>query len=39
MMAATGHQDKSPHIILIMSDQQRGDALGCINGTTNGITI
>lgn len=29
LMAATGHQDKSPHIILIMTDQQRGDALGC----------
>lgn len=26
---ATSHSDKSPHIILIMTDQQRGDALGC----------
>lgn len=29
LMAATEHPGKKPHIILIMTDQQRGDALGC----------
>ena len=29
LLAITSHPDKSPHIILIMTDQQRGDALRC----------
>ena len=30
LLANAGNQQKKPpHIILIMTDQQRGDALGC----------